>query len=301
MRRLLPIILAYSLALSISAHGQSAPAQAVVTTPSAASSANDATAATDPATLLPALPSLRPAKSTLIGGTVDRLDRVQDRLTVLVFGGGKMKIMFDPRTRFYRDGDPASASDLKRGDRVYIDTVLDGDTVFAVNIRVKRSASAGESQGVVVSYRGDRGELTMRDMLSPQAFSVRVSPSTRIVNGDRPVGASEIAPGSLVDVKLGAQQDGHDWAQEISVLAVPGASFTFAGQVTNLDLRLGLLVLTSATDRKTYEIYFDSGVLAIDQNVRPGVDVTVLTRFEGDRYVARSLTVNPNPSPNPAQ
>jgi hypothetical protein len=304
MSRPLLIAVLSGLIFSTAVHGQVTPSQSVPTTPPALSLADDASPAKnasedtlDPARLLPTLPSLRPAKSTLIGGTIERLDRVQDRLTVLVFGGGKMKITFDPRTRVYRDGDPASASDLRRGDRVYIDTILDEDKVFALNIRLKRSASVGESQGVVLAYRADRGELTMRDMLSPHAFSVRISPSTRIVKGDRPVSANEIVPGTLVNVKLGAQQKGHDWAQEISVLAVSGASFTFAGQVTSLDLRIGLLVLTSTTDRKTYEIYFDSGVLAIDDNVRPGVDVTVLARFEGNRYVARSLTISPSSEP----
>lgn len=285
-------------------HGQVTPYQSVPTSPPARSLADDASPARnasegafDPAILLPNLPALRPAKSTLIGGTVERLDRVQDRLTVLVFGGGTMKIMFDPRTHIYRDGKPASASDLRRGDHVYIDTILDKDKVFALNIRLKRSASTGESQGVVLSYRADRGELTMRDMLSPHAFTVRLGPSTRIVKGDRSASANEIVPGTLVNVKLGAPQKGHAWAQEISVLAVPGTNFTFAGQVTSLDLRIGLLVLTSTTDRKTYEIYFDSGVLAINDNVRPGVDVTVLTRFEGNRYVARSLTIVPSSEP----
>jgi hypothetical protein len=307
MRRLLPIAVlsALAFAFSTAAGGQVAPAQSIASTPAPRSSAENATPAketsegtADPASLLPALPPLHPAKSTLIGGTIERLDRVQDRLTVSVFGGGKVKIVFDPRTRIYRDGDPATAADLKRGDRVYIDTVLDQDKVFALNIRMKKSDSAGEgqSQGVVLSYRADRGELTMRDTISPHAFTVRLGPSTRIVDGDRPIPASELVSGTLVNVKLGAQlgagKDGHDWAREISVLAVPGASFTFAGRVTSLDLRLGLLVLTSATDGKTYEIYFDSGVLAIDDHVRPGVDVTIVTRFEGDRYLARSLTIN---------
>ncbi len=304
MGRTLLIAVLSGLVFSVAAYGQATPAQSVASQPPALPLADDATPAkntsdttVDPASLVPSLLSLRPSKSTLIGGTVERLDRVQDRLTVLVFGGGKMKIMFDPRTHIYRDGDPASASDLRRGDRVYIDTVLDGDSIFALNIRLKRSASTGESQGVVLSYRGDRNELTMRDMLSPHAFNVRLSPSTRIVNGDRPVSASEIIPGTLVNVRLGVQKDGHDWAQEISVLAVPGDSFTFAGQVTSLDLRIGLLVLTSPTDRKTYEVYFDPGVLAIDDNVHLGIDVTVLARFEGNRYVARSLTINADSQP----
>lgn len=296
-RMMLPIVLVSGVVFSIAAHGQVAPAQSVAPAPTAALADNPAPAENspgspvDPASLLPDLPPLSPAKSTLVGGTLERLDRVQDRLTIRVFGGGKMKIMFDPRTRIFRDGEPASASDLRQGDRVYIDTILDGTSILALNIRMKRSAAAGESQGVVLSYRADSGELTMRDMISPQAIKVRLNPSTRITQGDRSVPASKIAPGTLVNVKLGAQKDSHDLAREISILAVPGDSFTFVGQVTSLDLRLGLLVLTSSTDRKTYEIHFDSGV-TVDDKLQPGVDVTVQTRFEGNRYVARSLTVN---------
>lgn len=304
MNRPLLIAILSGVVFSTVVRGQVARAQSVASTPPAPSTADDATSlknvaddTLDPASLVPSLPSLPPAKSTLIGGTIERLDRIQDQLTLLVFGGGKMKIMFDPRTHIYRDGDPAAASDLRRGDRVYIDTLLDRDKVFALNIRLKGSAPAGESQGVVLSYRGDRRELTMRDVLSPHAFIVRLSSSTRIVNGDRSVSADNLAPGTLVRVSLCPQQNGRTWAREISVLAVPGASFTFAGQVISLDLRVGLLVLTSTTDRKTYEIHFDSGVLTIDDNVHPGIDVTVLTRFEGNQYVARSLTINAESEP----
>jgi hypothetical protein len=59
-----------------------------------------------------------------------------------------------------------------------------------------------------------------------------------------------------------------------------------------LDLRLGLLILNSSTDRKTYEVYFDPSVSGVDGNLREGDDVMVMTRFDGNRYVARSVTVN---------
>jgi hypothetical protein len=95
-----------------------------------------------------------------------------------------------------------------------------------------------------------------------------------------------------VAIKFGPRQDGGEVAREVSVLATPGASFIFAGQVTAIDLRLGLLVLTSSTDHKTYEIYLDPSVVGIDDNLRPAADVTVLTRFQENRYVARSVTVN---------
>lgn len=282
--------------------GQSIPSQNVVSSPDASSISNDDAqpsadtpdTALDPASLLPDLPSLRPAKASLIGGTIERLDRVRDRMTVQVFGGGKMTIAFDPRTRIVHDGAQASASDLHRGDRIYIDTVLDGGAVFARTIRLKTSTSAGESQGIVISYHGGKSELMLRDMLSPRPLKIRLTSQTSIVDSGHAASASELSPGTLVAVKFGPQKDGSDVAREVSVLAVPGASFSFAGLVTAVDLRLGLLVLTASSDHKTYEIYLDSSVAPVD-DLHPGADVTVLSRFDGSRYVARSVTVN---SPN---
>jgi hypothetical protein len=246
----------------------------------------------DPASLLPDLPKLPDAKASLIGGTVGRLDRVRDQITVQIFGGGKMKIFFDPRTHIYHDGAEASLSDLHQGDRVYVETILDGSNVFARAIRLKTSTSAGESQGIITSYSESKGELQVRDALSPQTIKIRVTPQTRIIEGNHAVSATKLASGTLVAVKFGARKDGGEVASEVSVLASPGDSFTFAGQVTAIDLRLGLMVLTSSTDHKTYEIYLDPSVMTIDESVRPSVDVTVLTRFQGNRYVARSITVN---------
>ncbi len=249
----------------------------------------------DPLSLVPDLPKLPPAKASLIGGNIGKLDRVRDQITVQVFGGGKMKISFDPRTHVYRDGTEASLADLRQGDRVYIDTILDGSTVFARTIRLKTSSIGGESQGIITDYRADKGELEIRDALSPNTVKIRVTPQTRIVEGDHSTGIDKLAPGTLVALRFGARQDGAQAASEISVLATPGASFTFSGQVTAVDLRLGLLALTSSTDHKSYEIYLDQSVVGVDDNLRPSANVTVLTRFQGSRYVARSVTVNSQP------
>jgi hypothetical protein len=298
MSRFLPAIFT-ALILSVVMFAQVGPEESVSSAQPSITLANepaDTSASTeialDPASLLPDLPPLSPGKATLVGGTIDRVDRVQDQLTVRVFGGEKMKIVFDPRTRIYRDGAPATAADLRQGDRVYVDTVLNGNAVFARNIRLKTGPPVGESQGIILSFNRERNELTIRDLLSPHALKVRLSASTRILQGDRSASASQLVNGSLVAIKFGAQRDGRDLAQEISVLAVPGATFTFAGQVTSLDLRTGLLVLTSSANHKAYEIYIDPSKIAIDDNLRQGADVTVLTRFEDNRYVARSLTVN---------
>lgn len=244
----------------------------------------------DPASLLPDPTPLPRANASLIGGSIEKLDRVRDRLTLRVFGGGKMTFAFDPRTHIYLGGATASASDLHQGDRVSVDTQLDGSVVFAKTIRIHSATPAGESQGAVVSYRGD--ELVLRDLLSPRPLKIRLTSQTRLVKGDHAASPADIVPGTLVAVKFGPQRNGSDTASEVSVLAVPGASFAFSGRITALDLRLGLLILNSSTDRKTYEVYFDPSVSGIDGNLREGDDVMVMTRFEGNRYVARSVTVN---------
>jgi hypothetical protein len=281
-------------------HGQAAPVQKVVSAPAAGATSDDnapqpaenSDAAIDPASLIPDLPQVRPTKASLIGGTIAKLDRVRDRMTVQLFGGGKMIIAFDPRTNIFQDGVKASVSDLQRGDRIYIDTILDGGMVFARTIRLKTANTAGESQGTVVGYRSDKSELLLRDLLSPRDLKIRLTSQTSIVDSGHTASASELAPGTLVAVKFGPQQDGTDVAREVSVLAIPGASFSFAGTVTAVDLRLGLLVLNSSTDHKTYEISLDAATASVD-NLRPGADVTVLSRFDGSHYVAQNVTVNP--------
>jgi len=289
------------------AYGQVAPVQSVGSLPSVPTAPMVATPAAgiepgappenipdatlDPASLLPALPSLRSRKASLIGGTIVKLNRVRDQFTVQVFGGGKMKVYFDPRTRIYNDGHEASVSDLRAGDRVSIDTVLDGSAIFARNIRVK-TATAGESQGIVVSYRSATGELMVRDLLSPRPLKLHVTSQTRLEDRGHASSASALVRGSLVGVRFGSQKDGSSVAQEVSILASPGASVTFVGHVVALDLRAGLLVVNSATDGKTYDIYLDPSVVAVSETLRPAAEVTVLTRFEGDRYVAQNVTVN---------
>ena len=77
-------------------------------------------------------------------------------------------------------------------------------------------------------------------------------------------------------------------ATEIAILAQPGRQYKFSGRVVHLDLRTGLLVLNSATDRKTYEIYLATGMNP-DENLRPGANVTVIADFDGERYVVRNI------------
>ncbi len=248
--------------------------------------------AVDPSSLLPDLPPVPRSSATLIGGTIGRLDRVRDQVTLNVFGGGKTTVLFDPRTKVYRGSKEVTIADLREGERAYLDTILDGSTVFARAIRLTAEKAIGESQGVVLKYRPEQGELTLRDGISPVPIRIRTNASTKFMQGNRPVPASTLQSGSLISVSFSSEGNGRDLAREVSILALPGTHFTFSGEVVHIDLRSGLLVLNSATDHKTYEIYMDPS-RPPDDNLHAGTNVTVDTTYEDSRYVARNLTINP--------
>jgi hypothetical protein len=259
--------------------------------PSISEEAVDEAITVDPVSLVPDLPPVPHANATLVGGIVDRLDRVRDRVTVRVFGGGKVSVLFDPRTQVYRDGKAATVADLREGERIYLDTILDGSPVFARTIRLHAARATGDSQGVVLKYRADRGELTLRDALSPHPVQIRLTSTTRLKQDDHAVAASALVPGTLVAIDFSPEGEGHNTARAISILAIPGTRYTFAGQVVHIDLRTGLLVLTSSTDHKSHEVYLDPSVVP-DENLHPGATVTMVTTFEGSRYVAHSLSID---------
>jgi len=246
--------------------------------------------AVDPESLLPDLPPLPKTNATLVGGTIQHLDRVRDRVTLRVFGGGKSRALIDPRTQVYIGEKQGSIADLHEGQRVYLDTILDGSTVFARAIRVGKAPDMGSSQGIVETYRQDRGEITMRDGLSPVPVRIRLTTSTKFTEENRTLPASSLLPGSLIRVTFDSKGTGHDVAREISILAAPGRHYTFSGEIVHVDLRRGLLVINSPVDRKTYEIYLDPSVPP--DNLHAGADVTAVTDFENARYVAHTVTVN---------
>ena len=259
-------------------------------TPSPDEKTGESAIVADPASLIPDLPPVPRKNATLVGGTLEKLDRVRDQVTVRVFGGGQMRVLFDPRTHVYRGQKEVTITDLKQGERIYVDTILDGNQVFARNIRLRPQAAAGQSQGIVLKYNSD--EVILRDGLSPSAVKIRVSPSTKFLRDGRTVSSSMLLPGSLISVDFDSRGKGNDVAREISILALPGTRYTFVGQVVHLDLRAGLLVLNSSIDHKTYEIHLNPQVTP-DDNLQAGANVTISANFENSQYVAHSVTITP--------
>lgn len=259
--------------------------------PGITNEAPDESITVDPSSLLPELPPIPAVNATLVGGTVERLDRVRDRVVVRVFGGGQMVVLFDPRTTIVVGGKAAGIADLREGERIYLDTILDGNKIFARMIRLNAPHATGQSQGVVLSYRAERNELTLRDSISPKPVDIRITAATKILQEGRTMPVSALVPGSLVSISFGSDGTGHDTASEISILALPGTKYTFAGEVVHIDLRTGLLVLRSSTDNKTYEVYLSPSITP-NENLHPGSLVTVVADFDGSRYLARNLSIN---------
>jgi hypothetical protein len=259
--------------------------------PSRAESAQREREGRDPLFDLPPLP--KDSRVSLIGGRIVSIDRVLDRIELQPFGGKKTELAFDVRTQFLRDGAKIAPKDIRAGDRVYADTMLDNNRrVFAKTIRVVTKLRDNDrGHGQVVSYEPGTGKLIMRDELLSRPLTLHLTRDT-VIRKDQGRGSiADLKPGSLIAVSF--TPGGEGLVQEVSVLAIPGTSFVFAGPITHLDLASHLLVVSNKTDGKTYEIDFDPARLRIANNVREGSEVNVDATFDGKRYVAQTMSLIP--------
>ena len=77
----------------------------------------------------------------------------------------------------------------------------------------------------------------------------------------------------------------------MQLLARPGASYTFAGVITNLNLRDGVISVENQTDGKVYDIDFDLRSKSERNALRVGNGVSVNATFDGANYKATNITV----------
>jgi hypothetical protein len=234
------------------------------------------------------LPPLKRDRASLIGGTLENIDWLRGRFILRPFGGGRLTVVFDPRTQFVRDGKTGSARDMHHRDQVYVETVLDGTAVFAKTIHVFTGGALGASIGQVVAYDPSRGALSIRDRLASRPIQFQVTSKT-IVTG------ASISPGALVQISFQGGK-GPAIVSEILVLAAPGSVFTFAGRITFLDFASHELVVANTSDDNRYEIQFNPAAVeaAAKERLQEGASVTIAARFNGQRYVAESVTVLPD-------
>ena len=252
------------------------------------------------------LPPSPRGKSTVIGGAIRSVDPVRDQMTLNVFGGQTVKVVFDQRTQVFRDGAKSGLRDLRAGDHVSVETVLDGTAVFARSIHLLSGSVEGECQGQVMSYDPAERELTVRDALSRRPVELRVPAGTVVErqgqagsasagSGSSEIGASDLATGTLISVKFQSDNKGHGVASQIAILATPGSTFVFVGNVVFLDLHSGQLALVDPRDEKRYDVSFDSARIPMTHDLHEGSDVTLTAAFDGARYVASAITINSAP------
>jgi hypothetical protein len=235
-------------------------------------------------------PKELPAKPmSLIGGIATRVDPIRNRVELQPFGGGKkVPVRFDERSHVYRDGRETTVMGIHKGDRVYVDTMLLDGQIFAKNLRVATKSEAAESRGQVTSALGD--QITMLDNLTGQTVRFQVTPRTAIQRRGETSTATDLKPGTLLDVMFAPGQKG-GIAQQVSVLAVPGESFIFAGRVTHLDVSQGRVAIDNESDEKNYTVYFDPASVEDREHLTLGSQVTARATFDGRNYHAQQLTL----------
>lgn len=235
------------------------------------------------------LPPLPKNPVTLIGGTLTRFDPVQDRLTVRAFGGQKLNIAFDVRTEIYFNGTLVRQRELKQGQRVYLDTMLNGDKVFAKSIWINTAPPRGEGRGQILGYDTSNRILEVRDELTSQTLKFQVLPSTVIRRGDQTGGVGDLEPGALISLKFGPHQEQYPTVREIALIAKPGSVFSFFGQITFLDLSRRVIALDNRTDGQKYEISLATIPDSVARALHLGDEVGISAVFDGKHYVARAL------------
>ena len=232
--------------------------------------------------------------TTMVGGTISSVDRLRNRMTVHIFGGGRWSVNFDERTHIFHNGAETTQLALKKGERVYVDTQLDNNKhdIFARNIRVGVASLPADADGQIIAVDPKHNELTLRDSLNSVPVRFAVDPETRISNGQTPASFKDVKPGTLVHVRFAASSPNRGLAREVSIVAAPGSVFTFSGKVTFLDLHRGLLAVQNSTDDRNYEIHFSPEVVTDRSSLGVGRDVLVRATFEGTRYTAQSVNLS---------
>jgi len=229
---------------------------------------------------------------SLIGGTVENFDRIRNRMKVKIIGGKSVTVSFDERTSFSRDGQLVTYEKIKKGDRVYVDTMLNRDRVFARNVRIQSQLGNVDARGQILAYDPQNGEMTLRDDLSSESVSLHVVNTTTVRAPDGPARLSDLVPGALVAVVFFPVQGQLGQVKEITVLARPGSIVLFAGKVTHIDISVGTFSVANTTDNKTYDISFDPASTPGLANLTVGSDVTVRATFSGKKYLAQEVQIH---------
>ncbi len=247
---------------------------------------------------LPALPLAPKGTTTVLGGAIRNLDPVRDQFSLASYGQRPLKILFDERTQVFRDGVKIPLRDLHPEDHASVQTILDGSNVFAVSIHILSQSPDGECQGRVLNYNPRTGELEVSSALSPDPVKLFVPTGASVVREGQTAFTSQsseqnnLVAGALISATFKPAPGGRDVVSRITILAVPGSSFLFAGTISHLDLSMGILDVVDPRDGKSYEIHFASPHVSAGGNVHLGESVTVKAFYDGSGYQAAEITAD---------
>jgi hypothetical protein len=240
------------------------------------------------------VPPLPRGKSTILGGQIREIDQVRDRFVLHVYGEKPMKILFDARTQLFRDGNKIPLHDLKPAEHASVQTTLDGDKIFALSVHILSESPKGAFEGRILDYDAGSGVLTLLSSGSQQQFRVKVTRDTTVKREGQSSftaenrGQLDLVRGALVSLSFQSDSRGQGTAQEITVLATPGASFVFTGVVTALNVASGYIMVTDPRDQRSYQIRCnpqDPVVLRL----HVGDHVRIAADYDGTRYAATRI------------
>jgi hypothetical protein len=246
----------------------------------------------------PSISPLPRGKSTILGGAIMKVDPVRDQLIVKVPGQHPVKILFDERTQVFRDGAKIPLHDLGPVDHASIQSILDGDDVFALSIHMLSSAPEGEYQGRVQSYIPETHEMTVSAPFSREPIKFLVPSDTpvtwvgQLAVSSSPPRLSDIVKGALISVSFEPDRKGRAVTSQIALLATPGAVFVFSGDLSSLDVHAGMLVLVDPRTGTSYKVSFDSASLPIVQSLHLEDHVMATAMYDGSRYIAKLIAAN---------
>ena len=231
-------------------------------------------------------------KVSLVRGVLKRLDPIHDQMLIHAFGGGNLRIAFDARTQLLSENAHTHLFSIPAGSVVSVDTVIDGGKLFARSVRTGLS-NAVELDGQVVRYDAAKSQLTLRDPMSPENVSLRITSSTTVISRGQPASPQTLSAGMLVRVQLSPARNA---ATNVEILAERGGSFTFEGRIVAVDLRSRVVAVSNNSDQSVHELAFRSLDDASLGLLREGADVSIEAEFDGARYNVRTVTpVSPNP------
>ena len=246
-----------------------------------------------PVTTIPPLPK---GTSTILGGSIRDIDPVLDRFTLNIVGEKPMRILYDQRTQLFVDGKRISLNQLRPAEHASVQTALDGTSVFAISVHILSQMQQGDYSGQVQSYDPTSGNLEVVGERGGDALRLRVSSTTTFERKGQgssaatPAGPGDLQPGSLVSLQFDPDGKGRANVTRVTVLATPGSTFVFSGNLVSLDSRAGTMMVLDPRNDQTYQIGFNPGSLSSIQNIHSGQHVRVTTTYDGKRYVAETVT-----------